>query len=159
MVAADKEKLKELVERVGSVNAAVRKWHSARKIDIRKDNFIQDYKLDSKDPLYQGFTLRGLKNVIWAGKPAELYYAFLCEATHPNVGATGLYVDETSVASGRGFHLVRKERRSLEVYSYVFDLVCRPTMECVAIIDRIIGELRQGKSDIENFSRKIRQVT
>jgi hypothetical protein len=158
MLVSDKDGLGDLVKQIGDVNAIVRKWYSARRIDVRKPDFIQDYRLDKKDPLWQGFTLSALKSAEWAGKPAELYYALLCEATHPNIGANGLYVDETSVSSGSACYVLRKERRSLEVYSYVFDLVCRPTIECVRLIDRILNDLHRGKREIENFATKVRQA-
>jgi hypothetical protein len=73
----------------------------------------RDHKLKKTDPYYQHRILSALKTIEWGkGKRAEVFYALLCEATHPNVGANGLYIDSASVDAGWYHHLISKECNS-----------------------------------------------
>jgi hypothetical protein len=159
MAANRRDEFASLLKTVSAANASLRKWHSATKIDIGKPDFFDNYKLAADDPLYQKFTLRGLKEIKWGGKPAEMFYALLCDATHPNVGAVGLYIEEVKIAGHRIEHKIKRDRKSSDVYWYVFDLICRPTIECVAILLQFLDEMRLEKQRLDCFLRKVRATT
>lgn len=151
----------KLLTKIAGVNKILRKWHFARKVDISSpESLFPDHKLDKRHPLYQQFTLSALKTTEWGkGKRAEVFYALLCEATHPNVGAAGLYVDLAGADSGSIHHLISKKRNSREIYSYVCGLICQPSIECIKLLDNFIAATHLERSKIEKFARKIRQVT
>jgi hypothetical protein len=161
-LSMEPDALKKLfINKVIGVNAILRQWQFARRVDLSSPEALyRDHKLDKRHPVYQQSTLSALKTTEWEkGKRAEVFYALLCEATHPNCGASFLYVDFTSADSTSIQNLISKERNSQQIYEYVFALICTASIECVKLLDNFIAAADLERSKIEKFARKIRQVT
>jgi len=152
---------KKLFIKVTDVNEILRRWYRAIRVDVSSPEATwRDHKLNKRHPQYQQSTLSALKTTEWGkGKRAEVYYAMLCEATHPNFGAAFLYVDSTSADSTSVQNLISKECNSQQIYEYVFHLICRASIESVKLLDYLIAAADLERSKIEKFVRKIRQVT
>jgi hypothetical protein len=74
-MANDHERSKTLFETISLPNTILKKWYHVRKIDWRKTDFFQDYKLDQANELYPGFFLSALKTLKWQnGIPSSYFY-------------------------------------------------------------------------------------
>jgi hypothetical protein len=155
------EKFKSFFETLSLPWTILKKWHGVREIDWRKPNFLDDHKLDKKDPLYPGFALSALKEVRWQEKiPATYYYAVLCEATHTNVLANTLYADDTSFTNDVELvYIIRKVPKTIEPFLVLFEYVSVPTIETVKILDDYIATMSELTRSLTKYLEKARRVT
>jgi hypothetical protein len=155
-LAGKKEQFEARIKTILDANSSLRKWHHMRKIDVRKPD---DHKLPDTDPLFPDFFLSSFKKTMWeGGKPARFFYALLCEVTHPNVGAATLYADQVISTASHLNYIIRKGNRSEEAYGVIFDMICRPTIECIKTLDIHIRDIRREKDKLERYIRQVRQL-
>jgi hypothetical protein len=151
-----KEEVVARIKTILNANSLLRKWHHMSKIDVQKPD---DHKLPKTHALFPDFFLSSFKTTVWEGrKPAPFFYALLCAVTHPNVGAATLYADEVIRTPSQLRYIIRKGNRSEESYGVIFDMICRPTIECVKALDTHISEMRQEKGKLEQYIRRVRRL-
>jgi hypothetical protein len=155
-----KPEFKVLLDRVSLPGKVLKKWYHVRKIDWRKPDVYEKYKLDEREELYPGFFLSAFKTVRWCdGILASYFYAVLCEATHPNSLSNTLYVDDTSETdSVESYWVIRKQPKTMEPYQVTYDYVSVPTIECIRIIDGHMIEMAKALADLTAYIRKVQRV-
>lgn len=138
-------------------NKELRKWYHARKIDWQNSDPYRNFKRDEKHGLYPGFYLSAFKSLEWeVAKPAPFYYALLCDTTHANADAAMLYLETIRHGRKRMTYTLRKKPLTDEPYRALFDMICRPTIECIAIMDNCIKQMFLEQDKIEAYLRKLR---
>lgn len=139
----------------------LKKWYHVRKIDWRKPNVYENYKLDDKNSLFPGFPLSSFKSLKWREQiPAPYFYAVLCEATHPNALANTLYVDDSSGTNEfENVFIIRKVPITIEPYITLYDYISTPTIECVRMLDKYMSDLTALKVSLASYLVKARRVT
>ena len=155
--STEPDEFKNRLKLITAGNKELRKWYHARKIDWQSSNPYRNFRRNEKHGLYPGFYLSAFKPLEWqVDKPAPFYYALLCDATHANADAAMLYVETIRHGQKRMTYTLRKEPLTDKPYRAFFDMICRPTIECVAILDNCIAKISEDYNRVDSYLKRLR---
>lgn len=153
----DPAAFQKLLDRFCISNKQLRRWQAGRRMDFEKPHLFKDHELDKDDPLFQTNVMTTMKKIhLFSEEPASFWYALLCEATHPNVGSYALYVDTASEPiDGNVTDVLRKERKSSDLYQAALNIVCKPMIGTMHLIEEVLFEIDQTLSRLRVYRKRL----